>query len=55
VWGDDLLIGLVYEYIASRTTKGENIIAIIKILLEHRADPNYVGQGNWRAIDRCIE
>ncbi len=45
-WGDDLLIGLVYEYSASRTTKQEDIIAIIKMLLEHEADPNFVGQGN---------
>ena len=55
LWGDDLLHSLAYEYISARTTKGSDIVRIMEMVLEYGADPNHVGQNNWRAIDICIE
>ena len=51
---DDFLFHLLHEYEVTKTTKGELILSIMKVLLKSGADPNIVVMGNYRAYDYAV-
>lgn len=58
--GDGYLRDLFEIFISVRTTKGATVLAMMSLLLENGADPNFVGGCNFRAVDlamsnRCPE
>lgn len=54
-WGDGFLHHLVHEYLVSRSTQGDRVLAIAGALLAGGADPNLVGCNNLRAYDLAVE
>jgi ankyrin repeat protein len=53
--GESLLDGLFFEYLNARSTHGEAVLRLTRLLLTYGANPDRIGSCNWRPIDRCIE
>ena len=59
-WGEGYLRDLFEIFVSERMAKGEQVLAMMKLLLANGADPNFVGGCNLRAADlamssRCAE
>jgi hypothetical protein len=52
--GETFLHYLTHEYQVTRTSQGPLVLQLATLLLTYGADPEMVGAGNWRAVDRCI-
>jgi hypothetical protein len=46
---------LFYMFLSGRSSRGEEILGMLKLLLANGADPNLVGGGNYRAVDLAME
>lgn len=46
---------LFYMFLSERSSRGEEILGMLKLLLANGADPNLVGGGNYRAVDLAME
>lgn len=58
--GDGYFSDLFEMFISERGSKGEVVLAMMKLLLVNGADPNFTGGCNFRAVDlamssRCAE
>lgn len=54
-YGEGYLRDLFYMFLSERSSRGEAILAMLKLLLANGADPNLVGGCNYRAVDLAME
>lgn len=50
---ESLLHGLVHKYGSQRTLKGDKILEVARLLLDHKANPNIVGCNNLTPVQIC--
>jgi hypothetical protein len=47
----DYMLWLLHEYLATKSTSGERILALMEVLLQGGANPNRIAMNNLRAYD----